>query len=48
MLSRLWRQIKAKELAIKANVPTLEKAESIKDSKQLGFPLLIKAGRSWR
>ena len=36
-------KIKAKELAIKANVPTLEKAESIKDSKQLGFPLLIKA-----
>ena len=30
-------------MAIKANVPTLEKAESIKDSKQLGFPLLIKA-----
>ena len=36
-------KIKAKELAIKAKVPTLEKAESIKDSKQLGFPLLIKA-----
>ena len=36
-------KIKAKELAIKANVPTLKKAESIKDSKQLGFPLLIKA-----
>ena len=36
-------KIKAKELAIKASVPTLEKAESIKDSKQLGFPLLIKA-----
>ena len=36
-------KIKAKELATKANVPTLEKAESIKDSKQLGFPLLIKA-----
>jgi len=36
-------KIKAKELAIKANVPTLEKAESIKDSKQLGFPLIIKA-----
>ena len=36
-------KIKAKELAIKANVPTLEKAENIKDSKQLGFPLLIKA-----
>jgi propionyl-CoA carboxylase alpha chain len=36
-------KIKAKELAIKANVPTLEKAESIKDSTQLGFPLLIKA-----
>ena len=36
-------KIKAKELAIKANVPTLEKAESIKGSKQLGFPLLIKA-----
>ena len=36
-------KIKAKELAIKANVPTLAKAESIKDSKQLGFPLLIKA-----
>ena len=36
-------KIKAKELAKKANVPTLEKAESIKDSKQLGFPLLIKA-----
>ena len=36
-------KIKAKELAIKANVPTLEKAESIKDSKRLGFPLLIKA-----
>ena len=36
-------KIKAKELAIKANVPTLEKAESIKDSKELGFPLLIKA-----
>ena len=36
-------KIKAKKLAIKANVPTLEKAESIKDSKQLGFPLLIKA-----
>ena len=36
-------KIKAKELAIKANIPTLEKAESIKDSKQLGFPLLIKA-----
>jgi len=36
-------KIKAKELAIKANVPTLEKAESIKESKQLGFPLLIKA-----
>ena len=36
-------KIKAKELAIKANLPNLEKAESIKDSKQLGFPLLIKA-----
>lgn len=36
-------KIKAKELATKAKVPTLEKAESIKDSKQLGFPLLIKA-----
>ena len=36
-------KIKAKELAIKAKIPTLEKAESIKDSKQLGFPLLIKA-----
>ena len=36
-------KIKAKELAIKAKVPTLEKAESIKGSKQLGFPLLIKA-----
>ncbi len=36
-------KIKAKELAIKANIPTLKKAESIKDSKQLGFPLLIKA-----
>ena len=36
-------KIKAKELATKASVPTLEKAESIKDSKQLGFPLLIKA-----
>ncbi len=36
-------KIKAKELAIKASVPTLEKAESIKDTKQLGFPLLIKA-----
>ena len=36
-------KIKAKELAIKAKVPTLEKAESIKDSKQLGLPLLIKA-----
>jgi propionyl-CoA carboxylase alpha chain len=36
-------KIKAKELAIKAKVPTLEKAESINDSKQLGFPLLIKA-----
>ena len=36
-------KIKAKELAIKAKVPTLEKAENIKDSKQLGFPLLIKA-----
>ena len=36
-------KIKAKELAIKAKVPTLEKAESVKDSKQLGFPLLIKA-----
>ena len=36
-------KIKAKELAIKANVPTLEKAENIKDSKRLGFPLLIKA-----
>ena len=36
-------KIKAKELAMKAKVPTLEKAESIKDSKQLGFPLLIKA-----
>ena len=35
-------KIKAKELAIKAKVPTLEKAESIKDSKQLGFPLLLK------
>ena len=43
VIKMMGDKIKAKELAIKANVPTLEKAESIKDSKQLGFPLLIKA-----
>ena len=43
VIKMMGDKIKAKELAIKAKVPTLEKAESIKDSKQLGFPLLIKA-----
>ena len=36
-------KLKAKELAEKSGVPTLPMAEDLKDAKDLGYPLLIKA-----
>ena len=36
-------KLKAKELAEKSGVPTLPMAEDLKDAKNLGYPLLIKA-----
>ena len=36
-------KLKAKELAEKSGVPTLPMAADLKDAKNLGYPLLIKA-----
>jgi len=43
VISVMGDKLKAKELAIKANVPTLPMTTSIKEAKNIGYPLLIKA-----
>ena len=42
-ISVMGDKLKAKELAEKAEVPTLPMASSSKDAKKIGYPLLIKA-----
>ena len=43
VISLMGDKLKAKELAIKAGVPTLPMSENIKNIDKLGLPLLIKA-----
>ena len=43
VISVMGDKLKAKELAIKANVPTLPMTSKPSEAKQIGYPLLIKA-----
>ena len=43
VISVMGDKLKAKELAIKANVPTLPMTSNEKEAKKIGYPLLIKA-----
>ncbi len=43
VISVMGDKLKAKELAVKADVPTLPMTSSPKDAKNIGYPLLIKA-----
>ena len=43
VISVMGDKLKAKELAIKANVPTLPMTSNTKEAKNIGYPLLIKA-----
>ncbi|MDA9355661.1 ATP-grasp domain-containing protein [Gammaproteobacteria bacterium] len=43
VISVMGDKLKAKELAVKANVPTLKMTTKPKEAKHIGYPLLIKA-----
>ena len=43
VISVMGDKLKAKELAVKANVPTLKMTTKLKEAKHIGYPLLIKA-----
>ena len=43
VISVMGDKLKAKELAVKANVPTLKMTTNPKEAKHIGYPLLIKA-----
>ena len=43
VISVMGDKLKAKELAVKANVPTLKMTTNLKEAKHIGYPLLIKA-----
>ena len=43
VISVMGDKLKAKELAIKANVPTLPMTSNPKEANKIGYPLLIKA-----
>ena len=43
VISVMGDKLKAKELAIKANIPTLPMTSKPSEAKQIGYPLLIKA-----